>query len=386
MDVLVLGAAGKVAQSVIWDLLEFDPMETSQIIAVDRNEKKLNEVVTNYESGKLTPIPIDITDYTSYTRLVGLMKKSSVVVNATVPAGSVPVDVLRAALEARVNILDLGAWPEETRQSLMMNNAFKNAGLTAILGLGSSPGITNLIVRVLADRLESVETIEMSFAYASLGTSTVPIKVPFGGALTEFTAYPEIYRNGQFEKLPPQSGLTDIQYPEPIGIRRSFYVGHSEITTFAESFKNKGVRNISMRAGFTPDFVEKVNFLLALGMLDEEPIDISGSIVVPVDFLNACLDKLPSETGDVVDYGCTRAVVIGRHRGIKVEHIALMPTCYTAARRTGISAAIGTRMLGKGQIAEKGVLTPELGVAPELFFRELARRGIEVTVTSKSFI
>ena len=64
----------------------------------------------------------------------------------------------------------------------------RKAGLTAILGLGSSPGIMNLMAKTLVDKLDTVETIEMSFAYASLGTSSLPLKIPFGGALTEFIA------------------------------------------------------------------------------------------------------------------------------------------------------------------------------------------------------
>ena len=49
----------------------------------------------------------------------------------------------------------------------------------------------------------------------------------------------------------------------------------------------------------------------------------------------------------------------------------------------GFPAAIGAKMLGSGQVKVKGILGPELAIEPEKFFRELAKREIEVTVTSK---
>jgi hypothetical protein len=43
-------------------------------------------------------------------------------------------------------------------------------------------------------------------------------------------------------------------------------------------------------------------------------------------------------------------------------------------------------MLVKGQIAKKGVFPPEAGVAPGPFFRELARRDLEIEVSVKDFL
>lgn len=47
---------------------------------------------------------------------------------------------------------------------------------------------------------------------------------------------------------------------------------------------------------------------------------------------------------------------------------------------TGVSLAIGALMLGRGQIARKGVFAPEAdgAIAPEAFLAELAARGVKV--------
>ncbi len=388
MKVLILGGAGGMAYAAMKDLLEVDTEESSQIVAADKNQDKVAQVARGFGSGKLRPASIDIAEH---SKLVEMMKGFDVVVNSTVTAGSIPVAVLRAALEARVNVLDLGAWPEETRQCLALDDAFKEAGLTAILGFGSSPGTTNLMAKSLVDRLDTVETIEISFAYARVGTSTVPLKVPFLGALTEFTAEPEVFREGSFIKLPPQSGLEDIQYPEPIGIRRSFFIGHPEIATFPESFRDKGIKNVSMKAGFNPDFAEKVNFLIGLGIISEETIKVGDTTVVPLDVLSACLAKLPPEEGEVKDYGCTRVIARGERAGESLEYTALLfnhpQKGLTGTQlRTGIPLSVGVRMLGRGEISRKGVFPPETAVAPKPFFKEIARRGLEIALTSRTFL
>lgn len=388
MKILVLGAGGRIGSAIVKDLMEIDSHELTEVVAADISRERVARLAAEYDSAKLKLEQVDVADQ---TRLVELFSGSDVVINSTVPAGSIPVDVLKAALKARANVIDLGAWPEETEQSLALNDDFEQAGLTAIIGLGSSPGITNLVAKALVDKLDSVETIELSFGYASLGTSTLPLAVPFEGALTEYIADPLVFRNGKFEKLPPQSGLKNIEYPEPIGVRSSFYIGHPEILTFPRFFQDKGIQNAWMRAGFTPDFSDKVNLLIDLGIISESPLKVKGAEVVPLDVLTACLNKFPPEAGEVVDYGCTMVIVRGEQAGVKREYTALMSNrpyqgLTNAQHRTSHSPSIGARMIVKGEITKKGVFPPEAGVAPEPFFRELARRELEIEVSVKDFL
>lgn len=385
MKVLVLGGAGSMAYATIRDLMEIDIEEVSKVVIADRYYEKVKKVADEFESGKLTPAWIDVTDH---AKLVKLMNGFDVVLDET---GTIPVGILKAALETRVHLINLGVAADEGEQCMDMSDEFEKAGLTAILGLGSSPGITNLMAKALIDKLDTVKTIEVSFAYASLGRSTLPLKVPFLGALDEFFTKPLVFRDGQFVELPPQSGLEDIQYPEPIGIRKSFYVPHEEVWGFPVSFEDKGIKNVTVKAGFTPDFVEKVNFLIGLGIISEEPLKVNDATVAPMDVLTACLAKLPPEQGEVVDYGCSRVIARGRGGGEELEYTALMFNrpyrgLTNAQHRTGHSPSIGARMLFRGEIKKRGVFLPEMVIEPKLFFKELAKRELEVAVTSRTFI
>lgn len=388
MKVLVLGGAGRMAYAIMKDLLEIDTDEVSKVVIADINYEKVKNVADKFKNAKLVPVCIDIAEY---AKLVDLMKGSDVVIDSTYVSGATSLSVMKAALEAGAHVINLGLGKEAEKQAATMNDAFRKAGLSGILGLGSSPGISNLMVRELADRLDTINTVEISFAYESVGTSTLPIKEPFAFAFEEFVEGPLIFQDANFVNIPPQSGIQYIEFPAPIGMRSTFCIPHSEVWTVAETFEEKGIKNVSVRAGFAPDFVKKVNFLVDCGLMSHKPLKVGGIDVIPSDVLFSCLAQLPPEQGEVVDYGCTRVVAIGTKNKEKVEYTALMLNrpykgLTNAQHRTGHSPSIAARMLHKGEIKTKGVFPPERGVDPKPFFRELAKRELEIAVTSRTFV
>lgn len=382
MKVLILGGAGSMALATIRDFLEFDSSEVSELVIADINYEKVKKRAAELHSEKVSPAFCDVTDYAN---LVKLMRGHDVVVDETNMPG---VLGLKAALEAGVHIIDLGTWSKDTLEQLKLDSEFEKAGLTAILGLGSSPGITNLYSRYIVDKLDTVESIHLSFAYAELTKAT--LFVPFAGAIEEFTNNVMIFQDGKHVELPPQSGQEDARFPDPIGVRRLMYVPHPEVATFPICFKEKGIKNVSVKAGFVPEFVEKVNFLIDLGLLSGEPMKVKGVTVVPEDVVMACISKLPQPV-ERIDYGCTRAVIRGEKSGERLEYTAELfsrpyPGLTGVQHRTGHSPAIGARMISREEIKRRGVFPPEVGIDPKKFFRELARRELEVYYTVKHFI
>lgn len=370
------------AYATIKDLLEIDTDEISRLTIADINYEKLKTRAKEFKnSNKISTARCDMADLEG---LVRLMKKHDIVINET----PCVVSGLKAALKAGIHIIDLGGWIDDTLEQLKLNDKFEKAGLTAILGLGSSPGITNIIASYLVNKMDIAETIRMSFAYAELVKST--LFIPFSGAVDEFVDNSTIFQDGKFVKLPPQSGLEDEQFPEPIGLRKMIYIPHPEVATFPIYFKRKGIKNVSIKAGFTPDFVEKINFLISLGIISRDPLKVKDKTVIPFDLFNACYAKLPPLKRRL-DYGCTRVIVKGKKSGDKLEYKAeLLNRPYKnltgVQHRTGHSPAIGAHMLNKGQIKKRGVFPPEACIEPKIFFRELARRELEVSITERYFI
>lgn len=174
--------------------------------------------------------------------------------------------VLKTALEAQVNVIDLGAWPEETRQCMAMNDAFEKAGLTAVLGIGVAPGTTNVLSRYGYDRLDEVELVHVSFAMVDM-TDMKGIDVFAPGysmktVMEEFSDEAVEFINGEYKTFPPASEAEEIVYPEPIGRCTCVHTLHSEPATIPASFKDKGVKEVTWKLGLPPKLEERANYFI----------------------------------------------------------------------------------------------------------------------------
>src|SRR5579883_3027950 len=112
---------------------------------------------------KARAVACDVRDHDA---LVGQLRGAQVLLNATDYPFN--LDVMRAALAARVHYADLGGLFHMTRRQYELHDAFQEAGLTAVLGIGSTPGITNILARVAADQLDRVDRLDVRIGSGDL--------------------------------------------------------------------------------------------------------------------------------------------------------------------------------------------------------------------------
>lgn len=397
MKVLILGGAGLMAEAIERDLLEIDSDEISKITVADAKSEKLKTRVDELGDPKLSSAVIDIADHDG---LVKLMEGHDVVVNAA--NTSTNLGAARAALEAGVNFIglvgvdlpasapgapldEIGLPTEEFKNQL--DEQFKKAGLTAVMGLGSMPGTSNIMGRYFGDKLDTVESMEFSYVYAHLAKMKTLFAFSPAGIIGQYTTKPVILRDGKLTRVSPRSGRENVLYPEPIGIREVFYILHEEPVCFARSFRDKGLKSAGTKAGWGPELLSKLEFLDSLGLLDLEPRKVGDVIVVPEKVLES---GLTFEKVVPRDYGCTRLDIKGTKAGQKLEYRAeVMNYPYKdlggTQYRTGIPAAIGVHMLGRGDIKQKGAFSPEVGINPDIYFKELGRRELYLYYTAKYY-
>lgn len=394
MRVLILGAAGNVALATERDLLEIDGVEVTELILADLNFENVRRRALELGSEKVRAAEVDIHDRKS---LVKLADTADVIINEA-HAGPLQLLAMEAALEARTHYIDLGTFPEILHGQLKLNSEFEKAGLTAILGLGSGPGINNIIARVLADKLDRADSIVMSFATKSLTKSSGPLSLPYdvGGLWALFTLKPVIFENGAFVEKPSfydlykQGLLEQAQFPDPIGISRLGYFPHVEPHTIPVSLAEKGVRTVFVKGGFSEAVIEKFGLLIDIGLAEVEPTSVRGVPVIPQDVLAACVAKLPVQKTEPLDFGCTRVEVRGEKNGQELEYVAEMFSgpyrgLNGVQHRTGHAPAIGARMIERGVIKRRGAFPPEIGVPTDVFFKELAKRELKVSYSSRAF-
>lgn len=373
MRIAVLGAAGAMAQVVVRDLLE--PAlhgEALQVTAADRRRPE-------FDHPRVANAEVDVTDVAATAEL---LRGHDAVLNCVTYYLNLPV--MRAALAARVPYSDLGGLYHGSLAQFELDRDFRDAGLVALLGMGSTPGITNAMVGALARRLERVDEahVRVGCLDRATATSAAPLAIPYAldTVLDEFALEPMVFEDGVARAVPPRSGREEIDFPEPVGRMTAISTLHSEVAMFPRSFP--GLRSATFKVAFEPTFVDRVSFLVELGCAEREPL-VRG--VSPREMLLALGARLPAASGPPDDVDALRVIVRGLRDGRPVE---LSGTCIArphpewgfgaGALDTGVPLAIAGAMLARGEIAGAGVLCPETALPFEQFFAELAQRGMTV--------
>ena len=111
-----------------------------------------------YSSG-CSKVSVVHTDVTDHEGLVSTLRGADAVLNAVHYYFN--LNVMRGCLKARTHYTDLGGLFHTTRKQLALHNEFAEAGLTAVLGMGSAPGVPNVQASYAADRLNTIEYIRI---------------------------------------------------------------------------------------------------------------------------------------------------------------------------------------------------------------------------------
>lgn len=356
--------------------------EVRSIIVADFDRDRAHDVAARFGRGKARGVAADVRDT---QHLAKILRGCNVVLNCTQYNWN--LDVMRAALAAQVHYMDLGGLYHMTRKQFALDRDFRRIGKLAIPGMGGAPGITNVMARALADKMDRVDSIRVYNAGADEQKYDGPIAYSFSIAtiLDELTMSPIHFVGGRYVEKPMLSEPEPGTFPHPIGkiiLRHSI---HSELGTLAESFRKKGVREVFFKINYDPKLVEVVRNLVDAGFTSRDLITVNGTQVAPRAVLLALMQK-KAPTKTPLDVEALRVVVTGQNKkdgrkkpiGLAMEmwadHTA-RPQLSAVARDTGFPAAIAAVMHGRGEIPGVGVQAPENVVPPEPFFRELKKRG-----------
>jgi len=387
MKIVVLGGTGLTGRCAVRDLAQSP--EVSEVVMTGRSLKKAQKIADEIKSKKVSIAQIDVTKHDDTVRV---LKGADVALNAVQYYYN--LDIMRAALEAKANYLDLGGLFHTALKQLELNDKFKEAGLTAILGIGECPGITNVMARYAVERLDSIETILVRDTWMDFTKGAPPFMVTWSLStlFDEMTIPAVIFENGQYKEVPPLSGKETMTFPEPFGSQDQYYTIHSEAATFPISFKDKGIRNVNWKEG-GPGLLD-IKMLVDVGLAGEEPLRMKDTEISPRQFLLRLLDSKnlmgcpEGVTPD--DWEVTRIIAIGKKGQKKVSHT--MDAIFRSKAEwratagevsVGVPSSIAAQMLARGDIKIKGVKPPEKCIDPEPFMAELGKRDIKILETIK---
>ena len=210
------------------------------------------------------------------------------------------LDVMEAALAAECHYVDLGGLFHVTLQQLDLDERFREGALTAVLGMGSAPGKTNLLARAAVDRLGGPpDTLEIWAATRDPAAADHPFPAPYSvrTLLDELEMEPMVVHDGNLGPVPPLSGEAEYEFPEPVGRAKGMYTIHSELATLPRAFPT--LREASFRLCLSPGLLDK---LLALSDGEEPEPYVQSPESVAFHVVEVAADRT-GVTGMTVTHG-----------------------------------------------------------------------------------
>ncbi len=375
MKVLVVGGYG--AQGSIICTYLARSSDVSEIVCAGRNLEKAKKLVERLKSDKVTAKKLDATNSDELTTAA---KGINLVVNATVPKYN--LIIMDAVLKGGANYQDLASGPTDipmdkfVLKQIERSKKYEDAELTALINTGSSPGVTNVLARHAADKLDQVDEIKIRYTGFMETKEYISIWSP-ETAWADMAEEPFLFENGELKRILPFSGQEVYVFPEPFGPQTVVHHHHEEVVTLPR-FIGKGLKYVDFKMGDADILTAKA--IWEIGLLNDKPVNVKGVKVTPRDVFYSAIpspltiDEVEQKIkeGILVDAAeCGVIEITGEKAGVKTRYTyewptlsireanKIMPGVTQESYATGIPAAIFAWMLGKGEIKNTGVIAPE---------------------------
>jgi lysine 6-dehydrogenase len=376
--VVVLGGAGAMGRAAVLDLAR----NGHPVLVLDSDPAAAARVAKRYGLGRAKVGSADARDPEALAASLRAAR-AAVIVNCA--PYTFNLRVMEAALLARCHYLDLGGLFHTTRVQLTHHDEFRRHDLLAVLGMGSAPGIVNVLARAAADPLLRVRSVRVYNGGLDHTRYEAPVAFGFSPAtvLDEFTLPPMVFEKGRFRAVPPLSGGEDFHFE--IGLQRVHSSLHSEVATLPISFRRKGIRACSFKIAYDPVLIERLKLLIDLGLTSRQAGPLG---VAPRDLLLERFGALAKPPDFIDDRDSLAVVVEGEDTQGKVAvrydltaGPQRQPPLSAVARDTGFPPSIVAQLILSGRIRERGVLPPESVVPVGPFLQALAEREMRAKLT-----
>ncbi len=350
-DVVVIGAGGRQAQAMLSAAAR--GTDVTRWLALDRAWRPETLAATQalgMQTSEQDPLAHAGT-------LDALMRSTAIVANLAGPYYRTGFTVLDAAIAAGTDYLDICDDADITVPILSRDEAAKAAGVTAIIGLGSTPGVSNILIRLAVDHLNGADDVEIAWV--------VDAKDMTGAATKHFWhCFNLVDFDGTVHPVPLPGDMHSrvVDFPGTVGRQTVVKLAHPEPLTVPRFLPVKRAVNYGAIA---PIDAHAVAAALAAVADEQQP----GSSGERTDMLVKAFQQFLArfEGGERIGSG----LQIDVHTdGNGLRYASGADTSMEEA--TGVPAAAGVLMLAEGDTPRGGVFAPE-ALSPEKFFAALRR-------------
>lgn len=260
---------------------------------------------------------------------------------------------------------------------------FEEAGITALLGSGFDPGVTQAYCAyALKHEFDEIDTIDIldcnsgdhGYAFATNFNPEINLR--------EVSAPGSYWENGHWVEVPAMS-IRRTYHFDQVGAKDMYLLHHEEIESLAKNIP--GVKRIRFFMTFGQSYLDHMRCLEDVGMLSTVPIDYEGRQIVPIQFLKALLPdpaSLGPRTTGKTNIGCIfTGKKDGRDKTYYLYNVCDHQECYrevgsqAISYTTGVPAMVGAMMLLNGTWNKPGVFTVE-EFDPDPYMEALNRWGL----------
>jgi len=391
MRILILGGAGRMSAGTARDLLSDLSTGIDSVTAADADPATLAALKQSLPDPRLSTRVLDIRNHDV---LLSLLTECDLCINGVPTFAGFQMAIFEACFEVKRTYVDFGGMGIYTVRQTAEHEKWKKADVTAVIGLGSDPGLSNIICRCVADRLERVDRINLYWASTKVGPES-PVLVPpysISTVLAEYANPSQQFLDGRLQEVPAQSGTEVIELPDPWGPTTFIHSQHSEPVTvpFSEAIAGKGIREFTWKMSLPARDHEAWVGLVKAGFTPTaEPVTVNGASVRPLDVLQTVIERnvaksvrrIPAQETHDIHFAIGHGVRNGKPCRVTcrvVGHPHPLYSDYVDAA-TSVCMSIAVQQICNQRL-RPGVWAAEDYFEPDAFFVELRKRhfGIEI--------
>ncbi len=371
---LVLGGAGDMGSAAVRDLV-FSGVE--RVIIGDFNKVATEKLVERVKGGD-TEVEGTYVNVNDKKNLTDAIVRSDLVINTVGPFYKYENTVVDATMEAGKDYVDICDDHDATLRVLEREKEIAKGKSRILIGMGWTPGITNVLARAGYDSLETTTDINIGWSGSAADASGIAV---ISHVFHAVTGEVPMYLDGKLEYVPARQFKREIDFPEPISRLETYFVGHPEPITIPRYLK--GVNNVTLRGALTPDWQNHlVSQFADIGLTEDKVVKVGNVEVSSRDFLASFVHQTMEQfkSGGVEVSGFW-VEVIGQKDGKKTT--IEFSGADKMQKLTGWSASIGAQDISRNKNLRPGLYAPEGAIDPSFFIAELKRRNISVKRTVK---
>jgi saccharopine dehydrogenase (NAD+, L-lysine-forming) len=387
-QVLLIGAGG--VGSVVAHKCAMLPEVFGGITLASRTLAKCEAIAAQVKQRTGRDIATAQVDADDVRQTAALIRRTGakLLINVALPYQDLAL--MDACLEAGCDYLDTANYePKEVAKfeygwQWAYQDRFVRAGLSALLGSGFDPGVTNVFTAwALKHQFDEIHTLDIidvnggdhGKAFATNFNPEINIR--------EVTAACRHYEGGAFVETAAMSRHQAFTCPDGVGSYEIYRMYHEELESLVKHLPS--LRRAQFWMSFSPNYLKHLEVLQNVGMTRIDPVEFQGVKIVPLQFLKAVLPD-PGELGkSTTGRTCIGNVLTGLKDGVPkavyIYNICDHQACFAEvgsqaiSYTTGVPAMLGAKQLLAGVWRKPGVWNMEQH-DPDSFMADLQVHGL----------